>query len=73
MAQFAVTMKALNGSRTGETFYAYVHSADAKSMKRADLNAATRGAVQKAKRAVTKKTGPVKTTRFSVVECRCVG
>lgn len=45
-----------------------VHSADAKSMKRADLRAATRGAVKKAK-AKLARTG----IKSPCVECRCVG
>jgi hypothetical protein len=45
-----------------------VHSADAKSMKRVDLRAATRKAVAKAKAKLARRG-----VKSKVVECRCVG
>jgi hypothetical protein len=48
--------------------FVWVNSADAKSMKRADINASIRKAVKKAKAKQAKSGRPAK-----VVSCRCVG
>lgn len=45
-----------------------VSSADAKSMKRADLRAATRKAVDKAKTKLARRG-----VKAKVIDCRCVG